>query len=82
MFDQVPRIGMGCWAIGGPFYDGDVPLGWGDVDDNESIRALEASCDAGVRYFDTAAGYGSGHSERLVGQAFGDRDDVIMWVHL
>ena len=78
MFDQVPRIGMGCWAIGGPFYDGDVPLGWGDVDDNESIRALEASFDAGVRYFDTAAGYGSGHSERLVGQVFGDRDDVII----
>ena len=78
MFEAIPRLGMGCWAIGGPFFDGDTPLGWGEVDDAESIRALEASYDAGVRFFDTAAGYGSGHSERLVGQVFGDCSDVVI----
>ncbi len=28
---EIPRLGMGCWAIGGPFYAGDTPLGWGEV---------------------------------------------------
>lgn len=78
MFNNIPRLGMGCWAIGGPFFDGDIPLGWGDVDDNESMRALAASYDAGVRFFDTAGSYGSGHSERLVGQVLGSRDDVVI----
>ena len=38
-----PRLGMGCWAIGGPFWAGDAPLGWGDVDDAESMprRSVE-----------------------------------------
>ena len=35
---EVSALGMGCWAIGGPFWDGETPLGWGEVDDEESIR--------------------------------------------
>ena len=37
---QVSPLGMGCWAIGGPFWRGDVPVGWGNVDDSESLRAI------------------------------------------
>ena len=49
----VSALGMGCWAIGGPFWEGDIPLGWGEVDDNESIRALHTALDHGVNFFDT-----------------------------
>lgn len=71
-------LGMGCWAIGGPFYDGGVSLGWGAVDDAQSIKALHAAYDHGVRIFDTAAVYGAGHSERIVGKALKNREDC--WV--
>jgi aryl-alcohol dehydrogenase-like predicted oxidoreductase len=70
---------MGCWAIGGPFWEGDVPLGWGQVDDTESIRAIHRALDLGVTFFDTADVYGAGHSERVLGQAFaGRRRDVVI----
>jgi len=75
---DIPRLGMGCWAIGGPFYAGDVPLGWGEVDDNESVRAIERAVDLGIRFFDTASNYGAGHSEEVVGRAIGDRDDIVI----
>lgn len=70
---------MGCWAIGGPFWADDKALGWGDVDDRESIRALRHAFDLGARFFDTADVYGTGHSERILGQAFArHRGDVII----
>lgn len=75
---EIPRLGMGCWAIGGPFYAGDVPLGWGDVDDDESIRAIHRAVDLGIRFFDTASNYGAGHSEKIVGRAIGNRDDIVI----
>ncbi|MFB2566995.1 aldo/keto reductase [Rhizobium sp. IMFF44] len=75
---EIPRLGMGCWAIGGPFYAGDVPLGWGEVDDDESIRAIDRAVDLGIRFFDTASNYGAGHSEEVVGRAIGNRDDIII----
>ncbi len=75
---EVPRLGMGCWAIGGPFYAGDVPLGWGEVDDGESIRAIHRAADLGIRFFDTASNYGAGHSEKIVGNAIGNRDDIVI----
>jgi hypothetical protein len=37
---EVSALGLGCWAISGPFWAGELPLGWGEVDDNESIRAI------------------------------------------
>jgi aryl-alcohol dehydrogenase-like predicted oxidoreductase len=37
---EISALGMGCWAIGGPFWSEETPLGWGEVDDNESIKAL------------------------------------------
>ncbi|WP_116132361.1 aldo/keto reductase [Tropicimonas sp. IMCC34043] len=73
-----PRLGMGCWAIGGPFWAGETPLGWGEVDDAESIRAIKAALDGGIRYFDTANVYGAGHSERILGAALDGRHDVAI----
>lgn len=70
---------MGCWAIGGPFWSGDTPLGWGEVDDRESIRAIHAALANGVNFFDTADVYGAGHSERVLAKALkGQRSDVVI----
>lgn len=80
---QVSAMGMGCWAIGGPWYydsgEGPNAAGWGKIDDAESIRAIHAGLDMGVNFFDTAANYGAGHSERVLAQALdGRRDQVVI----
>lgn len=81
---EVSALGMGCWAIGGPWdfepADQDpVPAGWGKVDDQESIRAIHAGLDMGINFFDTAANYGAGHSERILAKAFeGKRDEIVI----
>ena len=76
---EVSALGMGCWAIGGPFWDGETPLGWGEVDDEESIRAIHAALDRGVNFFDTANVYGAGHSERVLSRAIaGRRSQVVI----
>lgn len=76
---EVSAVGMGCWAIGGPFWRGDTPVGWGDVDDSESIRAIHRALELGATFFDTADVYGAGHSERVLANAFeGRRDQVVI----
>lgn len=81
---EIGRIGMGCWAIGGPWRfreaDGEAgPAGWGTVDDEESKHALQAAFDGGATFFDTAANYGAGHSERLLGEVLGPhRDEIVI----
>lgn len=81
---EVSAMGLGCWAIGGPWEwlekDGSTsPTGWGKVDDAESIRAIHYALEAGINFFDTAANYGCGHSERILSQALaGRRDQVIL----
>jgi aryl-alcohol dehydrogenase-like predicted oxidoreductase len=75
----VTALGLGCWAIGGPFWRGDTPVGWGDVDDDQSIRALHRALDLGINFFDTSDVYGCGHSERILGQALaGQRENVVI----
>ncbi|MCG5445610.1 aldo/keto reductase [Micromonospora sp. NIE79] len=76
----VSAIGMGCWAIGGPLWGDDgQPFGWGEVDDDESIRTIHRALDLGVTLFDTASNYGAGHSERILGRAVaGRRDSVVI----
>ncbi|TNM59919.1 aldo/keto reductase [Aliirhizobium smilacinae] len=69
---------MGCWAIGGHFWSGDIPVGYSGSDDDESIRTIHASWDAGVRVFDTSAVYGAGHSETILGRALSGRADAII----
>jgi aryl-alcohol dehydrogenase-like predicted oxidoreductase len=73
---SVPALGFGCWAIGGAWTAGDLQAGWGDVDDAESIRAIHAGADLGIRLFDTAQTYGAGHSEAVLGQALAGRPDI------
>jgi aryl-alcohol dehydrogenase-like predicted oxidoreductase len=58
------RLGLGTWAIGGPWR-----FGWGPVDDAESIAAIRRAVDEGINWIDTAAVYGLGHSEEIVGRA-------------
>lgn len=74
----VSALGMGCWAIGGPFWDGETPLGWGEVDDDESLQAIERALDLGVTFFDTADVYGAGHSERVLARAFKGRREMVV----
>lgn len=62
---QLTPIGFGAWAIGG----GNWEFAWGPQDDNESIAAIHRALDLGVNWIDTAAIYGLGHSEEMVGKA-------------
>jgi aryl-alcohol dehydrogenase-like predicted oxidoreductase len=61
---KLTTIGLGTWAMGGPWQ-----FGWGPQDDNEAIAAILKAIDLGVNWIDTAAIYGCGHSEELVGKA-------------
>ncbi|GAB4434869.1 MAG: aldo/keto reductase [Anaerolineae bacterium] len=76
---EVSAMGLGCWAIGGPFLFEGKADGWGSIDDNESIRAIHRALDLGVTFFDTADVYGAGHSERVLAQALkGQRGRVVI----
>ncbi|WP_449351623.1 aldo/keto reductase [Streptomyces shaanxiensis] len=77
---EVSALGFGCWAIGGEWQNTEgQPLGWGRVDDEESVRAVRRALDLGITFFDTADTYGAGHSERVLGRALGKRrDDVVL----
>ena len=65
----VSALGLGTWALGGPFTFDGRDAGWGEVDDDVSIRALHTAIDAGVTLIDSAPAYGTGHSERVIGRA-------------
>jgi aryl-alcohol dehydrogenase-like predicted oxidoreductase len=81
---EVSALGMGCWAIGGPWTwaqpgQASYPAGWGQMDDKESIRAIHTAVDLGITLFDTAANYGAGHSEVVLGRGLvGRRDKVVI----
>jgi aryl-alcohol dehydrogenase-like predicted oxidoreductase len=62
---EITPIGIGAWAIGG----GEWEFAWGPQEDNESIAAIRAGLDRGINWVDTAAVYGLGHSEAVVGRA-------------
>ena len=61
---NVSEIGFGAWAIG---------AAWGEVNDDDAIKALHAALDSGVTFIDTADVYGDGHSERLIAKALKER---------
>jgi len=62
---EITPVGFGAWALGG----GDWEHGWGPQDDDESIAAIHHALEHGVNWIDTAAAYGFGHSEEIVGRA-------------
>jgi len=75
---NITRVGFGAWATGG----GGWSFGWGPQDDDESIAAINRAVQLGVNWLDTAAIYGLGHSEEVVGRALkklapGDRPFVF-----
>jgi aryl-alcohol dehydrogenase-like predicted oxidoreductase len=74
---EVSALGLGCWAIGGPFSWNGEPKGWGQVDDAQSIRAIHRALELGITLFDTAAVYGAGHSERVLGQALANKRERV-----
>src|SRR5205823_9837039 len=65
---KVSEISFGAWAIGGS---------WGNVDDGESLAALNKAIDLGVNFIDTADVYGDGRSERLIGRLQKGRKEKI-----
>ena len=66
---EITPIGIGAWAMGG----GDWAFSWGQQEDDKSIAAIHTALDAGVNWIDTAAVYGLGHSEEVVGRALAGR---------
>ncbi len=67
---SISEIGFGAWGIGG---------GWGPTQDQQSLNALRHAFDQGINFYDTAMGYGNGHSEQLIGKAFkNDREKVVI----
>ena len=62
---RITRVGFGAWAIGG----GGWEFGWGPQDDEQSVAAIQHALEHGVNWIDTAAAYGLGRSERVVGRA-------------
>ncbi|HEY3944910.1 MAG TPA: aldo/keto reductase [Solirubrobacteraceae bacterium] len=65
---QITRVGLGAWAIGG----GGWEFGWGPQDDEQSLAAIRRALERGVNWIDTAAAYGFGRSEEVVGRALAD----------
>lgn len=68
---QITPIGLGAWAIGG----GGYAFGWGPQEDEESIKTIHRALDLGINWIDTAAIYGLGHSEEIVGRAIKERSE-------
>jgi aryl-alcohol dehydrogenase-like predicted oxidoreductase len=62
---EITRVGFGAWAIGG----GGWEFGWGPQDDDQSIAAIHRALEQGINWIDTAAAYGFGRSEQIVGRA-------------
>jgi len=77
---EVPAIGVGTWAHGGPKEDEGDEVGWSGHDDEKSRRALRAAYDAGLTHWDTADVYGDGHAEELIGGMWDEipRDEIYL----
>ena len=65
---SVSEIGFGAWAIGGS---------WGEQKEEDSVAALHRALDLGCNFIDTAAGYGNGRSERIIGKVLKERKETV-----
>lgn len=65
---NITKIGFGAWAIGGSGWE----FAWGSQDDAESVAAIKRALELGVNWIDTAAVYGTGHSEEVVAKALSE----------
>ena len=65
---EISEIGFGAWAIGGS---------WGEQSEKDSLEGLEAALDRGVNFIDTAAGYGNGKSEHIIGKFLKSRSERV-----
>ena len=74
---EITRVGFGAWAIGG----GGWEFGWGPQEDEQSIAAIHRALELGVNWIDTAAAYGFGHSEEVVGRALEGLRRAAVRVH-
>jgi aryl-alcohol dehydrogenase-like predicted oxidoreductase len=74
---EITRVGFGAWAIGG----GNWEFGWGPQDDDESIAAIHHALAQGINWIDTAAAYGFGRSEQIVGRALDGLGRATVRVH-
>ena len=68
---EITRVGLGAWAIGG----GGFEWSWGAQEDEDSVAAIHRALELGVNWIDTAAQYGFGHSEEVVGRAIAGLDE-------
>jgi aryl-alcohol dehydrogenase-like predicted oxidoreductase len=68
---EITRVGFGAWAIGGGGYD----WGWGSQEDEDSVATIQHALELGLNWIDTAAQYGFGHSEEVVGRAIAGLDE-------
>lgn len=76
---QFSPLGFGCWQIGGASSIDGRPNGWGTVEEQDALEALEQAVESGINFFDTAPGYGEGRSESILGKAFeGHRSKVVI----
>jgi aryl-alcohol dehydrogenase-like predicted oxidoreductase len=74
---EITTLGFGTWALAGRYR-----FGWGPADDDESVAAIRRAVEAGINWIDTAATYGDGHSEEVVGRAlepFRAGEDVLVF---
>ena len=74
---EITSVGIGTWAMGGPW-----EFGWGPADDEQSVAAIRHAVTSGINWIDTAAVYGIGHAEEVVGRAlepFAVGEDVLVF---
>ncbi len=74
----VPRFGLGTWAAGGMMIWPDGPSSYGSISRDDAIAGIREAYDMGIRIFDTAAAYGAGNAELILGEALEDKSDVVI----
>jgi len=75
---KVSPLGIGSWAIGGQFYMDEKIDGYGQTEDETSIKAIQTALDLGINFIDTSDAYGIGHSETVIGKALEERRNQVV----